>query len=110
MTNEEIAEIRARYTDPEGIYQKSGRGAELPQAFEDRIAAGRISGDQGGDAGLQTVGSHTQLVTALGNLLENAIAYSGEGTRVAIGVRRRRDQIEIAVERMVRFLKRQRRG
>ena len=40
---------------------------------------------------------HTQLVTALGNLLENAIAYSGPGTRVAVGVRRRRDQVEIAV-------------
>jgi two-component system sensor histidine kinase SenX3 len=56
-----------------------------------------IAVDHGGDTGVHTYGSHTQLVTALGNLLENAIAYSGPGTRVAVGVRRRRDQVEIAV-------------
>jgi two-component system sensor histidine kinase SenX3 len=67
----------------------------------DRVRAAadskQISLEHGGESGLQTVGSHTQLVTALGNLLENAVAYSGPSTRVAVGVRRRRDQIEIAV-------------
>jgi two-component system sensor histidine kinase SenX3 len=56
-----------------------------------------ISLDSGGDIDTHTFGSHTQLVTAVGNLLENAIAYSSERTRVAVGVRRRRDQVEIAV-------------
>jgi two-component system, OmpR family, sensor histidine kinase SenX3 len=59
--------------------------------------AKHIALERGGDGDLHTTGSHTQLVTALGNLLENAIAYSSERTRVAIGVRRRSDQIEIAV-------------
>jgi two-component system sensor histidine kinase SenX3 len=67
----------------------------------DRVRAAadskEITLDRGGDEGLQTHGSHTQLVTALGNLLENAIAYSSTRTRVAVGVRRRRDQVEIAV-------------
>jgi hypothetical protein len=44
MTNEDIAEMRSRYTDPEGIYQKSGRGAELLARFDARIEAGRIAG------------------------------------------------------------------
>jgi two-component system sensor histidine kinase SenX3 len=56
-----------------------------------------ITIDRGGDSGLQTVGNHGQLVTALGNLLENAISYSGQGTRVAVGVRRRHEHLEIAV-------------
>jgi two-component system, OmpR family, sensor histidine kinase SenX3 len=59
--------------------------------------AKQITLEHGGDADVQTFGSHTHLVTALGNLLENAIAYSGSGTRVAVGVRRRRDHVDIAV-------------
>ena len=38
-----------------------------------------------GDAAV--TGSERQLVTALGNLIDNAIAYSGEGTRVVLAVR-----------------------
>jgi two-component system sensor histidine kinase SenX3 len=38
-----------------------------------------------GDAAI--TGSERQLVTALGNLIDNAIAYSSEGTRVVLGVR-----------------------
>ncbi len=38
-----------------------------------------------GDAAV--LGSERQLVTALGNLVDNAIAYSGEGTRVVLAVR-----------------------
>jgi two-component system sensor histidine kinase SenX3 len=67
----------------------------------DRVRAAadakQITLDRGGEPDIQTIGSHTQLVTALGNLLENAIAYSGDGTRVAVGVRRRREWVEIAV-------------
>jgi len=51
----------------------------------------------GGERGLTVQGSESQLVTALANLVENAIAYSPERTRVAIGTRRREGQVEISV-------------
>ncbi len=51
----------------------------------------------GGERGLTVQGSENQLVTALANLVENAIAYSPERTRVAIGTRRREGQVEISV-------------
>jgi two-component system, OmpR family, sensor histidine kinase SenX3 len=52
---------------------------------------------RGGDPDLIVYGDESQLATAVGNLLDNAVAYSGEGTRVAIGVHRRGDAVEIAV-------------
>jgi two-component system sensor histidine kinase SenX3 len=39
-------------------------------------------------AGLYVLGDRRQLVTALTNLIDNAIAYSGHGSRVGIGARR----------------------
>ena len=58
----------------------------------------------GGDHGLNVRGDESQLVTALVNLVDNAIAYSPAGTRVAIGTRRRAgrqeeggDSVEISV-------------
>ena len=41
-------------------------------------------------AGSTVLGSEQQLVTALANLLDNAVHYSPDGTRVAVGVRVRR--------------------
>jgi two-component system sensor histidine kinase SenX3 len=49
------------------------------------IAVGSIFGDE------------VQLVTALRNLVSNAINYSPEGTKVGVGVRRDGEQIEITV-------------
>ena len=43
------------------------------------------------------VGNKDQLVTAVNNLVDNAIAYSPEHTRVAVGVREREDAVEITV-------------
>ena len=60
--------------------------------------AKRIEIVRGGDTGLVVAGSEPQLVTALCNLLDNAVAYSGEGTRVAVGVHARDDAVEIAVK------------
>jgi two-component system sensor histidine kinase SenX3 len=52
---------------------------------------------RGGDRGMRVMGDENQLVTALSNLLDNAVAYSPTGTRVAIGVHDREDAVEISV-------------
>jgi two-component system sensor histidine kinase SenX3 len=51
----------------------------------------------GGQGRLSVRGNEAQLVTALANLVDNAIAYSPEGTRVAVGTRRRDGYVEISV-------------
>ncbi|CAM3355328.1 sensor histidine kinase [Mycobacterium intermedium] len=48
-------------------------------------------------SGLQVLGDQTLLVTALANLVSNAIAYSPSGSSVSISRRRRGDNVEIAV-------------
>jgi two-component system, OmpR family, sensor histidine kinase SenX3 len=48
-------------------------------------------------SGLRMVGEQALLVTALANLVSNAIAYSPRGSLVSISRRRRGDNIEIAV-------------
>jgi two-component system sensor histidine kinase SenX3 len=50
-----------------------------------------------GARGLVVFGSESQLVTAVTNLVENAVAYSPEGTRVTISTRAAGDSVEIAV-------------
>jgi two-component system, OmpR family, sensor histidine kinase SenX3 len=52
---------------------------------------------RGGPPGLQVIGDKDLLVTALGNLVENAIAYSPEHTRVAIATRLRDEMVEVTV-------------
>jgi two-component system sensor histidine kinase SenX3 len=52
---------------------------------------------RGGDTGLVVRGDEAQLVTAVANLLDNAVAYSPDGTRVVVGVHLREDVVEIAV-------------
>lgn len=51
----------------------------------------------GGERGLSVLGSESQLVTALANLLDNAVAYSPDRTRVAVAVRRREGAVEMSV-------------
>ena len=51
----------------------------------------------GGQEGLVVRGVETQLVTAVTNLLDNAVAYSPERTRVALAARARSGFAEIAV-------------
>jgi two-component system sensor histidine kinase SenX3 len=50
-----------------------------------------------GDHGLQVSGNAEQLIVALGNLVENAVVYSPEGTSVTVSTHERDDQVEIAV-------------
>jgi len=52
---------------------------------------------RGGERELTVRGSESQLVTAVGNLIENAVHYSPEQTRVAVAVRRREGAVEISV-------------
>lgn len=51
----------------------------------------------GGDAGAEVYGDEALLVTALHNLIANAIQYSPDGSRVGIGVRDADGIVEIAV-------------
>ncbi|MGY4711956.1 sensor histidine kinase [Mycolicibacterium sp. CBM1] len=48
-------------------------------------------------SGFRVLGDQTLLVTALANLISNAIAYSPNGSKVSISRRRRGDNVEIAV-------------
>jgi two-component system sensor histidine kinase SenX3 len=50
-----------------------------------------------GDHGLQVSGNADQLIVALGNLVENAVVYSPEGTSVSVSMQERDEQVEIAV-------------
>ncbi|WP_433783919.1 sensor histidine kinase [Actinomycetospora sp. CA-101289] len=67
-------------------------------------AAASAGGDRTGGrflldapSGLEVAGDRTLLVTALANLLENAVAYSPEGTPVSVRRRRQGDRVEISV-------------
>lgn len=51
----------------------------------------------GGDHGVRVFGNHDLLVTAVRNLVDNAVAYSGEASHVGVGVRARDGLVEIAV-------------
>ena len=57
----------------------------------------RIEVGVGGDHGAVVYGDHSLLVTAVRNLVDNAIAYSPDSTRVSVAVRRRDGLVEIAV-------------
>jgi two-component system sensor histidine kinase SenX3 len=50
-----------------------------------------------GDPGIRLTGNERQLVTALVNLLDNAVSYSGEGTTVTVRATREQDAVELAV-------------
>ena len=49
------------------------------------------------DGGLAVLGNQEELVVAVGNLIENAVAYSDAGARVAVSARRRGDMVEVVV-------------
>ena len=49
------------------------------------------------DPGVEVHGDEAQLATAVGNLIDNAIAYSAPGTRIALGCRLRDHHAEISV-------------
>jgi two-component system sensor histidine kinase SenX3 len=57
----------------------------------------RVEVTVGGDHGAVVYGDHNLLVTAVRNLVDNAIAYSPEATRVSVTVRRTGGLVELAV-------------
>ena len=71
--------------------------AEAVDRTRTAAAARSISLVRGGDRRLTVDGSEAQLVTAVGNLLENAVHYSPEGTRVAVAARLADGAVEVTV-------------
>ncbi|MGA8113546.1 MAG: ATP-binding protein, partial [Actinocatenispora sp.] len=56
-----------------------------------------IAVETSGRCGITVYGNETQLVTALTNLVENAVAYSPDGTTVGIGAHREDDAVLVSV-------------
>ncbi len=52
---------------------------------------------RGGQYGLVVQGSESQLATAVGNLIENAVSYSANRTRVAVAVQLSGSAVEVSV-------------
>nr|WP_211177093.1 ATP-binding protein [Pseudonocardia acidicola] len=77
---------------------------EVDEVVSEALARCRISAESAGieitvdePSGLEVDGDRTLLVTALSNLVENAIAYSPREASVSVTRRRSGDMIEIAV-------------
>jgi len=77
---------------------------EVDDVVADAIDRSRMSAQaseitlvSGGTRGLTVLGDREQLSKALRNLIDNAISYSSQKTRVAIGVKRDDDIVEISV-------------
>ncbi|MAP63436.1 MAG: two-component sensor histidine kinase [Microbacterium sp.] len=62
-----------------------------------QAAAGGVEIVRGGDRDLYVSGDAQVLSEALSNLITNAIAYSSEGSKVGVGVKRVDDVVEVAV-------------
>jgi two-component system sensor histidine kinase SenX3 len=71
--------------------------AEVIDRTRTAAAARGIEVDVSGDRDLTVYGNGQQVATAVANLMENAVAYSKEKTRVTISTRRDGDHVEIAV-------------
>ncbi|MDG4794162.1 ATP-binding protein [Micromonospora sp. WMMD1082] len=71
--------------------------SEVVDRTRTAATARRIDVTVEAERGLTVYGSDTQLATAVANLVENAINYSGEETTVRITARAGGEQVEIAV-------------
>ncbi len=77
----------------------------VSQVIDDAVERVRVAAESnsvkvsidGGPGHLSVVGSHRQLVSAVANLLENAVKYSDAGSEVIIETRREAGWIEIVV-------------
>lgn len=75
-----------RMPDPEPVMLDRAV-AEAVDRVRTAARARGISVVRSGERGLEVLGNEAQLITALGNLLENAVNYSPDGARVVIGGR-----------------------
>nr|WP_172894542.1 ATP-binding protein [Micromonospora purpureochromogenes] len=71
--------------------------AEVLDRTRTTAAARQIQVVTEGEKGLTVYGSDAQIATAVANLVENAINYSGEGTTVRVATRADDEYVEIAV-------------
>ncbi|SBT48314.1 two-component system, OmpR family, sensor histidine kinase SenX3 [Micromonospora auratinigra] len=71
--------------------------AEVVDRTRTAASARRVEVVVDGARGLTAYGSDTQLATAVANLVENAINYSGEDTTVRVTARSTDDHVEVAV-------------
>ncbi|WP_446214702.1 sensor histidine kinase [Micromonospora sp. IBSANI012] len=71
--------------------------AEVLDRTRTAAAARQIQVLTEGEKGLTVYGSDAQIATAVANLVENAINYSGEGTTVRVATRADEEHVEIAV-------------
>lgn len=80
-----------RLVDVDGVL------AEAVDRAQTTAAARKVTIDVGSAGGVQVFGDRNLLVTAVRNLLDNAVAYSPEATHVGVGVRLVEGLVEIAV-------------
>jgi two-component system sensor histidine kinase SenX3 len=92
----------SRLTGAEGLPELSV--VDVDEVVTEALARTRLSAEAARieivvdrPTGLEVEGDQTLLVTALGNLIENAIAYSSAETPVSVSRRRVGDTVEIAV-------------
>jgi two-component system sensor histidine kinase SenX3 len=98
---QEIIDLsRLQYDDP----VESPQPVKVDEIVATAIDRSRVDAENrkirlvsGGQPGLQVLGNEAQLVIALGNLVENAVAYSEPHTQVAVGVRAVQNRVEISV-------------
>lgn len=76
----------------------------VDEVVADAVDRGRLGADArsvtvvvGGTRGTRVYGDHDLLTTAVRNLVDNAVRYSDDGTRVGVGVREENGLVQIAV-------------
>ena len=92
----------SRLTGAERLPELSA--VDVDELVDESLARSRLSAESAGieisvdhPSGLEVDGDRTLLITALSNLLENAIAYSPREASVSVSRRRVGDTVEIAV-------------
>ena len=93
-----LSRLEGAEAQPEHTLVRIDRAvAEAADRVKTTAHARRIRVVRSGDHGLHVYGTESQLTTALGNLLENAVNYRPDGARVVVAARLDRDVVEINV-------------